>query len=138
MAKGTNLKSRLILYHKGRILLLKQTKPKGGNYTLVGGNVESEEFSKNAIIRESFEEAGIILKEDDLTLVHVLHKMVNGRHRIILYFKANSWEGRLSAREQHKFKKVKWFRLEELPANLTGTVRHVLNAYRKGVFYSEI
>ena len=35
-------------------------------------------------------------------------------------------------------KKVKWFQLEALPENLTETVRQVLNAYRKGVFYSEM
>ena len=136
--KAISLKSRLILYHKGKILLLKQLKPKGGNYTLVGGNVEAGEHSKEAIIREAFEEAGIILKPEDLALAHVLHKFKGGKHRIILYFKAQKWQGKLAAREPHKFKKVKWFALEALPSNLTETVKHVLNAYRKGLMYSEM
>lgn len=135
---SVNLKARLILYHKGKILLLKQTKPKGGNYTLVGGNVESEEFGKAALIREAFEEAGIILDESELTLVHVLHKKTGTNHRITLYFKAHSWQGKLEAREQHKFAKAKWFYLNDLPENLTDTVRHVLGAYRKGLMYSEV
>ena len=136
--KATSLKSRLILYHKGKILLLKQLKPKGGNYTLVGGNVEQGEFSKQAIIREAFEEAGIILQPEDLALAHVLHKFKGRQHRIILYFKAQRWQGKLATREPHKFKKVKWFALEELPGNLTETVRHVMDAYRKGLMYSEM
>ena len=38
----SSLKVRLILFNQGKILLLKQTKLNGGNYPLVGGNVEFE------------------------------------------------------------------------------------------------
>lgn len=138
MAKPTiSLKVRLILYYKGSILLLKQTKPNGGNYTLVGGNIEDMESAKQTLIRESHEEAGIILKPKDLQLVHVLHKVKKGEQRIVLYFKAYRWEGELMARETHKFKAVEWFELDQLPTNLTPTIRHVLNAYRKGLLFSK-
>ena len=132
-----SLKARLILYYKGKILLLKQTKPNGGNYTLVGGNVDSQEFARQALIRESYEEAGITLKEKDLQLVHVLHKVIGDEHRMVMYFKAYRWEGELKARETHKFKEAELFYLESLPRNLTETVRLVLEEYRKGRFYSE-
>lgn len=132
-----SLKVRLILYYKGNILLLKQTKPNGGNYTLVGGNIEDMESAKQTLIRESYEEAGIILKPKDLQLVHVLQKIKKGQQRIVLYFKAYRWEGELKAKETHKFKAVEWFELDQLPSNLTGTIKHVLNAYRKGMLYSK-
>ena len=132
------LKARLILYYKGQILLLRQTKPNGGNYTLVGGTVESAESARQSLIRESYEEAGIILQEKDLHLVHVLHKYGKGEQRMILYFKAYRWEGELKARETHKFKEAEWFDLEALPKNLTQTVRKVLEEYRHGNLYSEI
>ena len=132
-----SIKVRLILYHRGNILLLKQTKPNGGNYTLVGGNIEDMESAKTTLIRESFEEAGIILRPKDLQLVHVLQKIKKGQQRIILYFKAYRWEGNLKARETHKFKSVEWFDLDHLPPNLTETIRHVMKAYRKGLLYSE-
>ena len=138
MAKAnTIIKARVILYDQGRILLLKQTKPNGGNYTLVGGTVESEEYAREALIRESEEEAGIILAAEDLTLVHVMHKRLVGGHRLGLYFKASKWEGQLRAREKEKFKAARWFDLDELPKNMTGTVRKVLKCYRRGIFYSE-
>ncbi|MEZ4931740.1 MAG: hypothetical protein R2788_06455 [Saprospiraceae bacterium] len=35
------LKVRLILYSRGSILLLRQKKLQGGNYTLVGGTIET-------------------------------------------------------------------------------------------------
>jgi len=133
-----SIKSRLILYHKGQILLLKQTKPNGGNYTLVGGTIEEKETARETLIRESFEEAGIRLRAENLTLAHVLHKRKKNQQRITLYFKASEWEGKLKARETHKFKKAEWFDLEELPANMTDTVQHVLDEYRCGSTYSEI
>jgi ADP-ribose pyrophosphatase YjhB (NUDIX family) len=135
--KETVIKARLILYDHGRILLLKQTKPNGGNYTLVGGTVEAEEFAREALIRESREEAGIELQAKDMTLVHVMHKQLKKEHRIGLYFRASKWEGDLRSREKDKFKTVRWFDLDKLPKNLTETVRQVLHSYRKGIFYSE-
>ena len=131
-------KVRLILYHKGRILLIKQTKPNGGNYTLVGGNIEDQEFAKQTLIRESYEEAGIILKPKDLQLVHVLQKTGPREQRLVLYFKAYKWDGKLRAKETHKFKSAEWFELDDLPKNLTETVRQVLKEYRKGSIYSEM
>ena len=137
MAAKRTFKVRLILYDHGRILLLQQTKPNGGNYTLVGGKVEKGENLTQCLIRESYEEAGISIREKDLFLVHVLEKNTAKEQRLTLYFKASEWEGRLRSREPHKFKTVRWFNLNELPRNLTGTVKHVLKQYRKGKMYSQ-
>ncbi len=133
-----SIKARLILYNKGKILLLKQTKPNGGNYSLVGGTIEFEEYAKEALIRESFEEAGIILKAKDLTLVHVLQKNKKNEQRIILYFKAKKWNGDIKTREPHKFIDAIWFHLNNLPDNITPTVQQALRKYRKGIMYSTI
>lgn len=133
MAKlKVTLKVRLILYYRGKILLLRQTKPNGGNYTLVGGTIEPGETAKACLIRESYEEAGLIIKEKELKLVHVLQKMHKNEQRIVLYFKAYRWEGELKARETHKFKKAEWFSLQKLPKNMTPTVRNVIEHYRHG------
>lgn len=132
------LKVRLILYNRGRILLLRQKKTQGGNYTLVGGTIESTEFAKAALIRESQEEAGLVLKMEDLQLAHVLHKRPRTkRQRITLYFKATRWAGNIKTGEPNKFRGVAWFQLERLPDNLSETVRHVLRQYRLGNMYSE-
>lgn len=132
------LKARLILYYKGKILLLKQTKPNGGNYTLVGGRIENSEFAKDCLIRECKEEAGLILRKKDLKLAHVLHKKNEKEHRITFYFKTFFWNGNPSAREKHKFESVEWFSLDKLPKNMTKTVQHVLEQYRLGNYYSEL
>lgn len=132
------LKVRLILYNRGKILLLRQKKVQGGNYTLVGGTIEKTEFAKEALIRESSEEAGLLLQPEDLQLAHVLHKRPRiKRQRITLYFKATKWAGNIKTGEPNKFRGVAWFSLEELPTNLSETVRHVLRQYRQGKLYSE-
>lgn len=136
--KRVRLKARLILYDKGNIMLLKQTTPNGGNYTLVGGNIEDYEYAKESLIRESFEEAGINLKAKNLQLVHVLQKNTSREQRIVLYFKAYEWEGEVRSRERNKFKAAEWHSLNDLPKNLTATVRHVMKEYLKGRLYSEI
>lgn len=131
------IKARLILESKGMILLLKQTNKNGGKYTLVGGTVERMEFAKEALIRESFEEAGLVLQKKNLELVHALHKKRAKDTRIILYFKTKKWAGEIKAMERDKFKKVSWFPIHVIPKNTSDTVAFVLNQYREGIKYSE-
>ena len=138
MSKKISIKTRLILIDKGSILLIKQTKPNGGKFTFVGGRIEKEEFAKASLMRESMEEAGIKLEAKDLILTHVLHKKDAQNMRIILYFKAEKWEGDPTNLEPQKFKKVKWQKLDNLPKTLSRTARHVIKMYRKGYMYSEL
>ena len=130
-------KARLILYDRGRILLLRQTRGNGGNFTLVGGTVEASEFAKAALVRETREEAGISISPAHLSLVHVLHKRGKGGHRVNLYFKASRYKGVVQNLEDHKFKAAQWFPINKLPDNVTATVRQALEAYRAGRLYSE-
>ena len=137
MSQRILLKVRLILEYQGMVLLLKQTSSNGGKYTLVGGTIENDEFAKSSLIRESMEEAGIKLKAENLKLVHMLHKKKGANSRVVLYFKSRDWKGQPSALEKHKFKKVGWFPLDELPENMSPTVRHVFERYKAGEMYSE-
>ena len=137
MNTKTDIKVRLLLYRKGHILLLKQTKKNGGNYSLVGGNIDKQEHAIEALVREAKEEAGIILEPKDLKLAHVLHKRIGKNQRLTLYFKADKYKGEARSREPKKFQKAEWCPVQRLPPNTTATVRHVLKAYRHGRLYSE-
>lgn len=131
------LKVRLILEHDGAILMLKQTSNNGGKYTLVGGTVEPDEFAREALIRESEEETGIVLQKKNIKLVHTLHKKRAKDTRIILYFRATKWKGEIESKELDKFKKVSWFPKNTLPKNTSATVRHVLSRLTNGEAHSE-
>jgi len=137
MSQRILLKVRLILEYNDMVLLMKQTSGNGGKYTLVGGTIENHEFAKKSLIRESLEEAGIKLKADNLKLVHVLHKKKGPNSRVVLYFKSKDWKGKPRSLEKHKFKKVEWFSLDDLPKNMSPTVRHVFERYKDGDTYSE-
>jgi len=132
------LKARLILIDRGEILMLKQTKPHGGKYTLVGGTVENWEMVKESLVRECQEEADITLKKGNLRLVHTLCKKGKNDTRIILYFAAVKYKGKPTSLEPKKFKSVSWHSLDHLPTPLSPTVKHVLRFYKEGIPFSEI
>ncbi|MEM8584048.1 MAG: NUDIX domain-containing protein [Bacteroidota bacterium] len=139
MAKyQVKLKARLVLIQEGEILLLKQTKPNGGNYTLPGGTIEEEEFARDALIREAREEVGIHLHKEDLKLAFVAHKKSGTKHRIVFYFQTNIYSGRPQSREHDKFSKFVWSDLQDLPEKLTPTVRKVIRRLRAGKQYTEL
>lgn len=130
--------SRLILENRGQILLLGQTTQNGGKYALPGGKVEANETPMQALIRECKEEADIDLSEDNLKLVHVLHRHKTNETLLVMYFKAVHWQGSLISKEPKKFKKTGWFLLNNLPKNLSRTTKSVLELFHKGVNYSEV
>jgi len=132
------LKARLIVEDHGKILLLKQTIQNGGKFTLIGGTVEDYEFARKALIRESFEESGVVVDAEDLQLVHTLHKKKDEITRIVLYFKAIKWVGKIKSGEPKKFIKVDWYSIDDLPKGMSATVRHALKHYRRGSRYSEM
>ncbi len=130
---------RLILEDKGKLLFLRQTKRNGGRYTLIGGNVEEQEFAREALTREAKEEADIHVEPDDLTLVHVLHrhKLQKNETLIVLYFKAARFSGEPESLETKKFKDVAWFSPNEMPEEVSMPTRHVLKCIKDGEIYSE-
>ncbi|MEL6391125.1 MAG: NUDIX domain-containing protein [Bacteroidota bacterium] len=139
MAKHqVKLKARLVLIQEGEILLLKQTKPNGGNYTLPGGTIEEEEFAREALIREAREEVGIHLHKEDLHLAFIAHKKTGKKHRIVFYFQTNIYSGRPKSREHDKFSKFIWSDLQRLPDKLTPTIRQVIKRLRAGKLYTEL
>ncbi|NNE28402.1 MAG: NUDIX domain-containing protein [Saprospiraceae bacterium] len=133
-----SLKARVLLINEGRILLLKQTKLNGGNYTLIGGRVENHEMVKESLVREVLEEAGIVIKKGQLHLVHTLYKKRKIGGRIVLYFECEKYRGVPKNMEPDKFKSVSWHHLDSLPTPMSPTVQHVLKMIEKGVPYSEI
>lgn len=129
---------RLVLEDSGKILMLKQTKYNGGAYTLVGGKIEVDETAKQALVRESWEEAGIILKEADLDLVHTLHYFKNKSGRLVLFFKAQRWGGKLVSKERHKFKELEWHHCKNLPRQTKPIIVKVLQRMSQGYTYTEL
>lgn len=121
------------------MLFLRQTKQNGGRYSLIGGNVEENEFAREALAREAHEEAGIHVEPHDLHLVHVLHrhKLKKDETLLVLYFRAGRFHGEPAALEPKKFKDVRWLSVNNLPVEVSKATLHVLQGIRRGEIYSE-
>jgi 8-oxo-dGTP diphosphatase len=115
--------ARLLLHYREHTLYLMQTKGNGGGYTLPGGGIEGEEFAKEGLIREAFEEVGIVLSKKSLKLVHVMHKRLKSTVEIIFFFKATKWKNDPEVKELDKFSKCVWLPDDEPPKRLPAVIK---------------
>ena len=131
------LTARLLLEYREHTLYLLQTKANGGGYTLPGGKIEGEEFAKEALVRETFEEAGIVVPKKNLELVHVMHKQLKSTTEIIFFFKSKNWKGDLVVGETDKFQDVVWFPNDEPPKRLPAVIQAAMEKIQRGKVYSQ-
>lgn len=127
----------LFLIREGRILLLRRrnTGYEDGNYSVVAGHVEGGEELRAAMVREAREEAGIDLSPSDLEVVGAMH--FNGDKEYISFFlKASVWSGDVTNMEPEQCDDLRWFCLDDLPDNTIPYVRHAIENYRKGIWFS--
>jgi 8-oxo-dGTP pyrophosphatase MutT (NUDIX family) len=134
----TILTARLLLEYREHLLFLQQTPRNGGGFTLPGGKIEGEEFAKEALIREAFEEVGIIVTHKNLKLVHITHKKVDSVVEVIFFFHCRHvWAGEPTVKEPEKFQNVVWLPMDEPPAKLTSVLTHALGAWKDGKIFSQ-
>jgi 8-oxo-dGTP diphosphatase len=129
---------RLILQDGDKVLLLQQSLRNGAKYTLVGGKVQLRETPIQALIRETREECGAIVLEEDLEFIQYLYQRKASLINMILVFKAKKWTGTIRHLEPHKFSAIGWFAVDALPDRITKSTRHILRHLVAGRYYSEI
>jgi 8-oxo-dGTP diphosphatase len=80
-----------------------------GEYGLPAGHVDGGESLKQACIREAKEEIGIDISENDLEMVHVMHRLNPKEHeRLDFYFTVAGYQGELTNTEPDKCKSLDW------------------------------
>ena len=82
----------IMLIKEGTILLSRpfNTGWQDGKYTLPSGHLEPNETIIEALLRETKEETGIILTEEDVKFAHTMHRKST---YIDFYFVAKNWVG---------------------------------------------
>ena len=134
----TILTARLLLEYREHLLFLQQTPRNGDGFTLPGGKIEGEEFAKEALIREAFEEVGIVLSAKMLKMVHVTHRKIDSMVEVIFFFHAHhDTLSEPTIKEPEKFQNAIWLPLDEPPAKLTSVLTHAFDAWRKGKYFSQ-
>lgn len=87
----------LILIEDGKILLQRRynTGYEDGNYSVVAGHIDGNESVIKAMQREALEEAGIKIKEEDLEIVHVMHRKTPNRESIDYFLTCKKYDGKI-------------------------------------------
>lgn len=128
----------LYLEKNNKILLQKRfnTGYHDGEYSMVAGHLDGGETFTQAIIRETKEEAGIILPKKTLKIIHIMHRKDIGE-RLDAFIRASSWQNKIKNMEPHKCDDLSWFDLNKLPKNIIPYIKFVIKQIRKNIFYSE-
>ena len=134
--------SYLVLIKDNKILLQRRcnTGYEDGNYSMVAGHVEEGEGFTNAIVREAKEEAGIILRRENLKVAHVINHDTGSdknNERIDVFFIAEKWIGEIENKEPKKCDDLSWFDLDNIPDNTIDFLKEVINCIKNKIFYSE-
>ena len=134
--------SYLVLIKDNKILLLRRfnTGYEDGKYSMVAGHVDKGETFIQCIIREAKEEAGIILKQEDLKAAHVICRnsgTEENNERVDIFFVAEKWDGKIENREPNKCDDLSWFDLDNLPNNVIPYIKQAIDCIKNKTFYSE-
>ena len=94
----------LFLLKDDKILLLRRfnTGYEDGSYSVIAGHIDGDEDVYNAMIRESKEEAGIIIGVDNLKIIQVMHRKKSYEERIDYFFVCDNWIGIIKIMEPEK------------------------------------
>ncbi len=128
----------LILIEEGKILLQRRynTGYEDGNYSVVAGHIDGNESVIKAMQREALEEAGITIKEEDLQIVHVMHRKAPTRESIDYFLTCKKYDGEIRIMEKDKCDELKFFKFNELPINIIPYVKKGIEYHLKSESFS--
>ncbi|MFK0103210.1 NUDIX domain-containing protein [Streptomyces sp. NPDC091040] len=111
----------------------------GSTWHVLAGHCEAESATA-CLVREAYEEAGLVIDPADVELVHTVHTVnrPGGRPRIGLFFRARRWEGTPELREPDKCVAWQWWNAKDLPEPLVPYARAAIEGIRAGRVYTEL
>ena len=134
--------SYMMLLKDNKILLLRRfnTGYEDGSYSLPAGHVDEGENFTMCVIRETKEEIGVLIKPEDVKVVHIMHRD-SGTHenneRIDVFFIARKWQGKIINKEPTKCDNLEWFDVDNLPENVIPYIKQAIKGMKNKKYYSE-
>lgn len=127
----------LILIKNNEILLQRRyhTGYEDGNYGVVSGHIDGNESVIKAMQREAFEESGIHINENDLKIVHVMHKKEEIEY-ISYFLTCKNYTGKIQIMEPDKCDELAFYPLDNLPQNIIPYVKTALEYYQNNEPFS--
>lgn len=133
-----------VLIEQERVLLLRrfQTGIADGKYVLPMGGHDGKEPLTHTLIREAKEEINIELKQENLSVCHIMHRfhpMPEGLsfEQIDIFFGIKRYEGTIQNNEPHCCDEIAFFSLDNLPLTTDTFISHALKCMQRGEFFSE-
>lgn len=128
----------LILKEDNKILLLRRynTGYEDGNYSVVAGHVDGKESVIKAMKREALEEAGIEIKEENLHIVHVMHRKTKERESIDYFLTCDSYIGEIQIMEKNKCDELAFYNINNLPTNIIPYIKQAIEYSSEEVPFS--
>lgn len=100
------------------------------------GHIDGNESVLKAMQREALEEAGITIHENDLEIVHVMHRKAKTRESIDYFLTCQNYSGQIQIMEPDKCDELGFYDLENLPQNVIPYVRKAIEYYQNGESFS--
>jgi 8-oxo-dGTP pyrophosphatase MutT (NUDIX family) len=129
----------LLLFKDNQILLSRRinTGWKDGYYGVVSGHIDGNETMYQAMKREAFEEAGIVISEENLEIVQVMHRKKTDEERIDYFLICKSFDGTIHNAEPNKCDDLSFFNINNLPDNIVEYVKAGIENYISGIKFSQ-
>ncbi|KAF3470031.1 NUDIX domain-containing protein [Streptomyces sp. Tu 3180] len=127
---------------EGRVLLglrHPDSRYAGNTWHYLAGRCE-QESAVACLVREAWEEAGLVIDPADVELVHVVHVVdtPGGQPLLQLVFRACRWKGVPEVREPDKCLSWQWWPPHELPKRIVPYARVAIVGITEGRAYSEM
>jgi 8-oxo-dGTP diphosphatase len=113
------------------LLTLRKFSPEAGCWSIVGGKVDFLKTVEACAIREALEEVGLTIAIARFLCLtdHLLPG--EGQPWVSPSYLGRILDGEARNCEPDKSPEVRWFRMDELPCNLTITSKNAIAAYRR-------
>ena len=131
----------LFLIKNNQILLSRRfnTGWMDGKYSLVAGHLNGNETVSQAMIREAYEEAKIVINKEELVPAVTIHRksLSTDQEYVDFFFVCEKWNGEITIGEPDKCDDLSWFYLDNLPDNLLLYIKEAIENYKNGVPFFE-
>lgn len=103
---------------------------------MIAGHIDGNESVITAMKREAYEEAGIQINEEDLKIVHVMHRNSTQRESIDYFFIAQKYSGEIQIMEKDKCDELSFYDINNLPNNTIAYVKDTIEYYKNDIPFS--